>query len=470
MTGASQDPPLLRMRNLILGAATPPGGRGALTARIVPTSRAVAILVLIAPIALVIAATAPGAWIIAPAAAGALLILVLADGLLAGGLVDLKLTAPQDAEIGREIRILLQAEIDRPVPGVQPEAALGHDPRLGGQSTAPFPLVATIDQVFAGETTLVPVRRGTGALTDLWLRWPGPLRLAHRQAHRALDDQIRVWPDLSPIRSPQLQAYLRNSQIGQVARRIRGEGSQFEALADYAPGMDRRSIDWKASARHTALLARENEAERDNQIVLALDCGQAMCEPVDGLPRIDRAVTAALTAAYVALKGGDKVALFGFADRPLALTPFVTDTRAFPRLQQAAAGLDYTQREPNFSLALATLTGRLKRRSLIVLFSDFTDSTSAELMVESLARLVRHHLLIFVIMQDTELDALTRTQPDAVADIAAAIAADGLVRQRALVLARLRRLGIDVIEAPHQAIAFRLIDRYLETRRLEAVG
>ena len=104
--------------------------------------------------------------------------------------------------------------------------------------------------------------------------------------------------------------------------------------------MDRRRIDWKSSARHSRLYARENEAERDNQIVFAFDCGQAMSEPVDGLPRIDRAVSAALMAAYVALKGGDRVALFGFADRPTLLTPFATDSRAFTRLQSAAAGLD----------------------------------------------------------------------------------------------------------------------------------
>ena len=47
---------------------------------------------------------------------------------------------------------------------------------------------------------------GTGLLHDLWLRWPGPLGLAHRQAHRALEQPVRVWPDLSPVRSPMLQA------------------------------------------------------------------------------------------------------------------------------------------------------------------------------------------------------------------------------------------------------------------------
>ena len=170
------------------------------------------------------------------------------------------------------------------------------------------------------------------------------------------------------------------------------------------------------------------------------------------------------------MKGGDKVALFGFADHPQLITPFVTDTRAFYRLQTAAADLDYVPREPNFTLALATLTAKLKRRSLIVLFSDFADPTSAELMVENVERLVRHHVVIFVTMIDTELEDLAATQPDSMTDIAIAVSADALANQRALVLSRLRRLGVDVIEASHDAIGYRLIDAYLETKRAEAIG
>src|SRR5690606_19797181 len=117
-----------------------------------------------------------------------------------------------------------------------------------------------------------------------------------------------------------------------------------------------------------------------------------------------------------------------------------------------------------------TLAARLKRRSLIVLFSDFSDTTSAELMIESVERLVRHHLVIFVTMEDAELAQLTDADPVRLRDLAAAVAADGLARQRALVLQRLRRLGVDVIEAPWQAIGYRLIDRYLAAKQAEAVG
>ena len=45
-----------------------------------------------------------------------------------------------------------------------------------------------------------------------------------------------------------------------------------------------------------------------------------------------------------------------------------------------------------------------------------------------------------------------------------------LLRQRALVLQRLRQMGVDIIEAPWDRIGYRLIDRYLEIKRSEAIG
>ena len=45
-----------------------------------------------------------------------------------------------------------------------------------------------------------------------------------------------------------------------------------------------------------------------------------------------------------------------------------------------------------------------------------------------------------------------------------------LLRQRALVLSRLRALGVDVIEAPHDRIGTRLIDAYLAIKRKGAIG
>lgn len=440
-----------------------------LRARVVPTSRAAALVVAAAPVAVLIAALAPEAWVIAPIIGAVVLVLILLDAALAGRATELAVTAPRDVEVGHDERVLLSASF---AGGRRSSvsAALASDARLLPGGRAERALSAVEPRRWQGEVAYVPSRRGTGAIEHVWLRWAGPLGLGARQVAREVGQAVRVWPNLALARSPTLQAFLKDAQFGLIARRIRGEGTMFEALAEYQPGMDRRRIDWKASARHAHLYAKEMEAERNNQIVFAFDCGQAMCEPVAGMARIDRAVSAALATAYVALKGGDKVALFGFAARPEVFTPFVADARDFPRLQGAAASLDYHAQEPNFTLALATLAGRLQRRSLIVVFSDFTDPTSAELMIESIGRLTQRHLVLFVTMADDELETITRQTPDSMQDLAMAATADALLRQRALVLSRLRQLGVDVIEAPHDAIGMRLIDTYLSIKRKGAIG
>ena len=437
---------------------------------IVPTERAAWVAAAFAPIALVIAAVAPGAWITAPAALGAILLLIVLDALIAGTSRGWEVRVPADTEVGQATPLVMLAEF---AGGYQSrvEGSLEFDPRLGKGGRASFILSRhSHEDYFNGTFNAEPERRGTAEVPRAWLRWTGPLGLGARQKSRALDEKVRIWPDLSPVRSKELQTFLRDAQVGLIARRIRGEGTQFEALSEYEPGMDRRRIDWKASARHTKLYARENESERNNQIVFAFDCGQTMCEPVDDLPRIDRAVTAALTASYIALKGGDRVGLFGFDQRPQVMTPFVGDARAFHRLQSAAASLDYTSTEPNFTLALATLTAKLQRRSLIVLFSDFTDPTAAELMIESIGRLIKKHLVLFVTIADSELEKFIAEEPTDIAVLARSVTADTLAHQRHVVLQRLRRMGVDVVEAPWEQIGYQLIDKYFEIKNSEAIG
>lgn len=436
-----------------------------------PTTRATLLLVAIAPLALLLAAVAEPAWVLAPLVALIVLALVVADAALAGRLADVRLIAPGDAEIGEPLALTVLADFANKRGTGAPEAALALDPRLAAGGRVTLALAHDLaSESWSGTTELIPNRRGAAPVWTLWLRWPGPMRLAWRQRIETLGHTIRIRPNLAPARSPALQMLLRDAQFGLIARRIRGEGAQFEALAEYEPGMDRRRIDWKSSARHVRLLAKEMEAERNLPIVFAFDCGQAMCDPVEGMPRIDRAVSAALTTAFVALKAGDRVALFGFAARVLVATPFIVDTRQFHRLHAAAAELDYRPEEANFTLALSTLAARLQRRSLVVLFAEFTDPTGAELMIESVARLVERHRVVFVVLRDEELESLTARAPVSVQDVGVAVAADALARQRRLVLARLRRLGVDIVEAPYSEIGTRLLDTYLTLKRSGAIG
>ena len=68
---------------------------------ILPTARTLVLLALLAPVAVVIAATAPSAWIIAPAAGLTLLLLALVDGWLAGSIEGTEITLDSDSEVGQ---------------------------------------------------------------------------------------------------------------------------------------------------------------------------------------------------------------------------------------------------------------------------------------------------------------------------------------------------------------------------------
>ncbi|MGB3845981.1 MAG: DUF58 domain-containing protein, partial [Sphingopyxis sp.] len=320
-------------------------------------------------------------------------------------------------------------------------------------------------RTLARTLTLAAARRGSALIEALTIRWTGPLGLVWKQRRFAIDGRVGVVPSLRAVTEEGSRLFQRNSWFGLRQQRLRGEGTEYEALAEYQPGMDRRAIDWNASARHVKLLAKEYRVERDNRVVLAIDAGRTMAEPVGAMPRVDRAVSAALLLAYVGLKLNDRISLFSFAAKPQAMTPAYMHTQDFPALQRAASLIDYAHVESNFTLALSTLGATLNRRSLIILFTEFTDATSADLMIRAAGRLVKKHRLLFVVLKDEELESEERRRPESAADITRSNVAASMLRDRQLVIARLQRLGADVIEVPADAMAAGAVEAYLGIKR-----
>jgi uncharacterized protein (DUF58 family) len=138
---------------------------------------------------------------------------------------------------------------------------------------------------------------------------------------------------------------------------------------------------------------------------------------------------------------------------------------AFGELRRRSAEIDYSGDETNYSHALATLSAQLTRRSMIVLFTEFTDPTSAEFLVRSAARLVETHLLLVIVLRDQELEAILDQAPQTPDDITRAVTASALLRDRAIVLTRLRHLGVHVIESEYDRVPDRLVQAYIDLKR-----
>ncbi|RWP27397.1 DUF58 domain-containing protein [Mesorhizobium sp.] len=372
------------------------------------------------------------------------------------------LHAPPQVGVGGQFTVHVAARLSGRTPTL--EARVGHDERLALIGGTGGPLAATKD---GGSLDLrfQALRRGIASFDRLWLRWRGPFGLVWNQVVLPMESKVAVLPDVRSARDQAITLLQRNALPDGHAQRRAGQGREFEALKDYQPGMGRRMIDWKRSARHGRLLAREFRIEENNNIVLAIDSGRLMCEPVDGLPKVDRAVAAALLSAFIALKGGDMVSLFSFDARPRVASGAVRGSASFAMIQKRAVEIDYSNEETNFTLALTTLAARLDRRSLVIIFTDFVDPISAESMLRTVGRLTERHLVLFMMIRDVELESLADMPPSSGEDIARAVVAGGLLRERQVVIGRLRLLGAHVIEADHQRLGPALVERYLQFKR-----
>src|SRR6202051_4441272 len=186
-----------------------------------------------------------------------------------------------------------------------------------------------------------------------------------------------------------------------------------------------------------------------------------MPQPLEGIPRLDHAINAALVLAWVSLQGGDLVGTYGFDAKVRQYVGPQRGIASFPRLTRAAAELDYQRQETNFTLGLAELNARLKRRALVILFTDFVDTVTAELLIESMQRVANRHLVVFVTQRGSVLQQAVDAPPDRFVDVAQAVIAHDFLRERSIVLERLERLGIHCLDVPSQGLPVALINRYL---------
>lgn len=433
---------------------------------IYPSRRAVILMAAGAPVALLTGVLTPAGWLTGPAWIVGLMLLAALDAVTAGSRASLQLDEPEPlrAAVGRPglaalaVRFVSSGRAPHSL-----EAALSGEARLGLDGAARRARVVETCATLAFPFT--PTRRGAASLDELWVRWRGPMGLLWKQKTFNLNHPAPVLTDLQWVRDEAVRLFARDAEFGTKTQLEIGEGSEFQALRDYQPGMDRRAIDWKQSARHSALKAKEFRTERNHNIIMALDCGRAACEPVDGTPRIDRFIHAGLLLSYACLRGGDRAGLFAFDSRPRISTGALGGVDAFRTLQTIAGRIDYSTHETNYTLALATLSGQLRRRSLIVIFTDFTDSTAAELMLEALAPMLKRHLALFVVLRDDELENLAVAKPATPEDVARAVVAGALLRERETVLSRLRRMGAHIVDTPAGRVGPEVVNAYLDLKR-----
>lgn len=312
------------------------------------------------------------------------------------------------------------------------------------------------------EYRVTPSSRGDLQLGPLTVRLHGPLGLTSRQFTIPSIDHVKVMPDLAALTQDALT--LARAEANARVKKVRAEGREFESLREYRAGDDRRVIDWKATARRGKPLVRLYQPEKNQHVVLLLDCGRHMAGSTEGRRKIDHAVDATLRLAKVAIDQGDIVGVLAFGRDVKAWLPPRKGAAQLRAIAQALYRVEATLEESDYGAALDTAFARSSKRSLIVVLTDLLDPETARTLLLRTRKLVPRHLPLIASLQDPEVHTTALAEPATVDDAYARVAANRVERDSELTVARLREGGARVVRGTPSSFAAASVNAYLDVK------
>jgi uncharacterized protein (DUF58 family) len=283
-------------------------------------------------------------------------------------------------------------------------------------------------------------------------------------------ERRRVFPDFAQVaRYAWLAGTRRLQQIGIKTYQLRGQGTDFKQLSEYRIGDAVRHIDWRATLRVGKPIVREFQDERDQCVLLMVDCGRRMRaddRAAAGETHFDQVLNAVMLLAYVALAAGDAVGAMTFG------TPPGQERSIAPRKgQQALNGLmgelydvQPTPTHSDYVAAARTLLQRQRKRALVIVITNFRDEDSTEL-AHALRLLRRRHLVLLASLRERIVGELIG-QPLTGSEVALEIASAHLYEQaRRDAFNRLATRDALMADAEPDRLGVELVNRYHAVKR-----
>jgi uncharacterized protein (DUF58 family) len=198
---------------------------------------------------------------------------------------------------------------------------------------------------------------------------------------------------------------IRTLRVGAYTSPLRGSGFDFDDHQAYRPGDDVRRIDWNVTARMNAPYVRHTHAERELNVMIALDVSRSMELGTSHASKKEAMTFITASLLFSALSDQINTGFMAFADRVVAFSrPRRTRAAAWAVLQQCWS-LAPQPGGTSMIPAIRHLVATLKKTSVVFLISDFM--TDDDLFgSRDLSVLAARHDVIAVIPEDPAEDAL----------------------------------------------------------------
>lgn len=363
--------------------------------------------------------------------------------------------------------------------------------RLRVESCYPFPVtLSVVDEIPAifqlrdihfnlslkpgeGKTItyrLRPTRRGTYDFGHIRAFASTRIGLIERRFTCGEPQQVKVYPSYLMLHRYELLAMSDNlTELGIKKIRRVGHQTEFEQIKDYVKGDDYRTINWKASARRHQLMVNVYQDERSQQIYNVVDKGRVMQQAFHGMTLLDYAVNASLVLSYVAMRKDDKAGLVTFNEHFDTFIPASKQTGQMQTLLEGLYAQETTFGETDFSALCVHLAKHIGKRSLLILYTNFSSLSSMNRQLAYLQQLSRQHRLLVVFFEDADLKEYISVKPTDTEGYYRHIIAEKIAYEKRLIVTTLKQNGIYSVLTTPDKLSIDVINKYLELKSRQLI-
>ena len=318
--------------------------------------------------------------------------------------------------------------------------------------------------------SLTPAERGAYRFGNVILFAKTLLGLAVRRFTIPAEQTVSVYPSYMQMRRFQLVSKsTTNMDPGNQRKRKIGQSMEFEQIKDYVSGDDIRTINWKATARRGMLMVNNYVDEKSQQVYCVVDKGRLMKMPFKGLSLLDYAINAVLALSNVCLQKQDKIGMISFSNKISTIIAAERKPVQRENILQALFKEQTAFLESDYEMLYMQIRNKIKQRSLVILFTNFESLSGLHRQMQYLRSIAKHHLLLVVFFENTELKKLSHEEAITVEDVYVKTIAEKFVFEKKLVVKELQKYGILSILTSPENLTVSSINKYLELKTRQAV-
>lgn len=308
-----------------------------------------------------------------------------------------------------------------------------------------------------------PKKRGSYEWGNLHVIIRSAISLVKRKLLIEQHSSVNVYPSVAQMKKYEFYVFNQQSQQKGIKKiRRLGHNNEFEQIKNYVQGDDIRTLNWKATSRKNELMVNQYQEERSQNIYSIIDKSRAMEHDFEEMSLLDYAINSTLVFTNIALRKGDKVGVFTYADKVGSKLAANSGANHLQKVMELLYNQKTHFKEADFGLLFQTIRQNIRSRSLIMLYTNFDTELGMRRALPLLKRIARNHLLVVVFFENTKLQEVVVDKPAGLRDVYVSAVAEDIINVKRRIAIELNRNGIHTVLTKPEDLNVQTINKYLE--------